>query len=94
MAHDACVAAGGSVPCNSDYSAVRRRSAGGPDVDSSQGFKDYVEYNVEAESLGFASTFVVGKGLLIASISTSWTPCFEHASRLRASVAMISSSAK
>ena len=32
---------------------------GGPDVDSGQGFKDYVEYNVEAESLGLASTFVV-----------------------------------
>ena len=32
---------------------------GGPDVDSGQGFKDFVEYNVEAESLGFASTFVV-----------------------------------
>ena len=38
-------------------SALAKR--GGPDVDSGQGFKDYVEYNVEAESLGFASTFAV-----------------------------------
>ena len=32
---------------------------GGPDVDSGQGFKDYVDYNVEAEALGYAATFVV-----------------------------------
>jgi len=32
---------------------------GGPDVDSGQGFKDYVDYNIEAEALGYASTFVV-----------------------------------
>ncbi len=32
---------------------------GGPDVDSGQGFNDYVEYNVEAEALGYQSTFVV-----------------------------------
>lgn len=32
---------------------------GGPDVDSGQGFKDYVDYNIEAEQLGYAATFVV-----------------------------------
>src|SRR4029077_7109204 len=32
---------------------------GGPDLDSGQGFKDYIEYNVEAEALGYHSTFVV-----------------------------------
>jgi alkanesulfonate monooxygenase SsuD/methylene tetrahydromethanopterin reductase-like flavin-dependent oxidoreductase (luciferase family) len=47
---------------------------GGPDVDSGQGFKDYVEYNVEAESLGFASTFAVehhftGFGQVSASLN-------------------------
>jgi len=47
---------------------------GGPDVDSGQGFKDFVEYNVEAESLGFASTFVVehhftGFGQVSASLN-------------------------
>jgi alkanesulfonate monooxygenase SsuD/methylene tetrahydromethanopterin reductase-like flavin-dependent oxidoreductase (luciferase family) len=32
---------------------------GGPDVDSGVGFRDFVEYNVEAEALGFVSTFLV-----------------------------------
>src|SRR2546427_13069225 len=32
---------------------------GGPDVDSGVGFREFVEYNVEAESLGFCSTFLV-----------------------------------
>ena len=32
---------------------------GGPDVDSGQGFKDYVDYNVEAEALGYQASFVV-----------------------------------
>src|ERR1700726_5261523 len=32
---------------------------GGVDVDSAQGFKDFIDYNVEAEGLGFHGTFVV-----------------------------------
>ena len=32
---------------------------GGPDLDSGQGFRDFIDYNVEAEALGYASTFVV-----------------------------------
>ncbi len=32
---------------------------GGPDVDSGAGFRDFVEYNVEAEGLGYESSFVV-----------------------------------
>ena len=32
---------------------------GGPDVDSGSGFRDFVEYNVEAEGLGYESSFVV-----------------------------------
>ena len=32
---------------------------GGPDVDSGVGFREFVDYNVEAESLGFHSTFLV-----------------------------------
>ena len=32
---------------------------GGPDVDSGVGFREFVDYNVEAESLGFVSTFLV-----------------------------------
>jgi alkanesulfonate monooxygenase SsuD/methylene tetrahydromethanopterin reductase-like flavin-dependent oxidoreductase (luciferase family) len=38
-------------------SAQARR--GGPDVDSGSGFRDFVDYNVEAEQLGFHSSFVV-----------------------------------
>lgn len=32
---------------------------GGPDVDSGAGFREFVERNVEAEALGFVSTFLV-----------------------------------
>ena len=32
---------------------------GGPDVDSGAGFKDFVEYNVQAETLGYEASFVV-----------------------------------
>ena len=32
---------------------------GGPDVDSGAGFRDFVEYNIEAEALGYESSFVV-----------------------------------
>ncbi|MBI3328323.1 MAG: LLM class flavin-dependent oxidoreductase [Nitrospinae bacterium] len=32
---------------------------GGPDVDSGAGFRDFIEYNVEAEALGFHSSFLV-----------------------------------
>ena len=28
---------------------------GGPDLDSGQGFREYIEYNVEAEALGYNS---------------------------------------
>jgi alkanesulfonate monooxygenase SsuD/methylene tetrahydromethanopterin reductase-like flavin-dependent oxidoreductase (luciferase family) len=38
-------------------SASARR--GSPEFDSSEGFRDFIEYNVEAEALGFHSTFVV-----------------------------------
>ena len=47
---------------------------GGSDLDSGQGFRDYIEYNVEAEALGYASTFVVehhftGFGQVSASLN-------------------------
>jgi alkanesulfonate monooxygenase SsuD/methylene tetrahydromethanopterin reductase-like flavin-dependent oxidoreductase (luciferase family) len=38
-------------------SASARR--GGPEFDSSEGFHDFIDYNIEAEALGFHSTFVV-----------------------------------
>ncbi len=47
---------------------------GGSDLDSGQGFRDYIEYNVEAEALGYTSTFVVehhftGLGQVSASLN-------------------------
>ena len=36
--------------------AARRGSA---EFDSSEGFRDFIDYNIEAEALGFHSTFVV-----------------------------------
>src|SRR4029450_13428348 len=38
-------------------SAQARR--GGPDVDSGAGFREFVDYNVEAEQLGYHASFVV-----------------------------------
>src|SRR4029077_14446001 len=38
-------------------SAAARR--GSPEFDSSEGFRDFIDYNIEAETLGFHSTFVV-----------------------------------
>jgi alkanesulfonate monooxygenase SsuD/methylene tetrahydromethanopterin reductase-like flavin-dependent oxidoreductase (luciferase family) len=53
-------------------SAQARR--GGPDLDSGQGFRDFIDYNVEAEALGYSSTFVVehhftGFGQVSASLN-------------------------
>jgi alkanesulfonate monooxygenase SsuD/methylene tetrahydromethanopterin reductase-like flavin-dependent oxidoreductase (luciferase family) len=47
---------------------------GGPDVDSGAGFRDFVEYNVEAEALGLRSSFLVehhftGFGQISASLN-------------------------
>ena len=47
---------------------------GGPDVDSGQGYKQFVEYNIEAEALGYHSTFLVehhftGFGQVSASLA-------------------------
>src|SRR5487761_1746058 len=53
-------------------SAQARR--GGPEFDSAEGFRDFIEYNVEAEALGFHGTFVVehhftGLGQVSATIN-------------------------
>ena len=45
--------------CSLDSSAARRRKRGGPDVDSGAGFREFVDNNVEAEALGYHSTFLV-----------------------------------
>lgn len=47
---------------------------GGPDVDSSFGYREFVEFNIEAEALGYHSTFLVehhftGFGQVSASLN-------------------------
>src|ERR1700761_8388342 len=47
---------------------------GGPDVDSGQGYRQFVDYNIEAEALGYKSTFLVehhftGFGQVSASLA-------------------------
>jgi alkanesulfonate monooxygenase SsuD/methylene tetrahydromethanopterin reductase-like flavin-dependent oxidoreductase (luciferase family) len=47
---------------------------GGPDVDSGQGYKQFVDYNIEAEALGYHATFLVehhftGFGQVSASLA-------------------------
>jgi alkanesulfonate monooxygenase SsuD/methylene tetrahydromethanopterin reductase-like flavin-dependent oxidoreductase (luciferase family) len=53
-------------------SATTKR--GGPDLDSGQGFREYVDYTVEADALGYSSIFVVehhftGYGQVSASLN-------------------------
>jgi alkanesulfonate monooxygenase SsuD/methylene tetrahydromethanopterin reductase-like flavin-dependent oxidoreductase (luciferase family) len=74
-------------------SAQARR--GGPDVDSAQGFKDFVEYNVEAEALGYHSTFVVehhftGFGQVSASLNLlTWVAARTTTLRLGTAVVVL-----
>ncbi|HEY5965425.1 MAG TPA: LLM class flavin-dependent oxidoreductase, partial [Xanthobacteraceae bacterium] len=66
---------------------------GGPDLDSGQGFREYIEYNVEAEALGYDSTFVVehhftGFGQVSASLNLlTWVAA--NTSTLRLGTAVI-----
>ncbi len=41
------------------FGAAQAQRGGGPDVDSAAGFKDYIEYVIEAEALGYESAFIV-----------------------------------
>ena len=41
------------------FGAAQAQRGGGPDVDSAAGFKDYIEYLIEAEALGYESAFIV-----------------------------------
>jgi alkanesulfonate monooxygenase SsuD/methylene tetrahydromethanopterin reductase-like flavin-dependent oxidoreductase (luciferase family) len=68
---------------------------GGSDVDSAQGFKDFVEYNVEAEGLGYHSTFVVehhftGFGQVSASLNLlTWVAARTSTLRLGTAVVVL-----
>jgi alkanesulfonate monooxygenase SsuD/methylene tetrahydromethanopterin reductase-like flavin-dependent oxidoreductase (luciferase family) len=41
------------------FGAAQAQRGGGPDVDSAAGFKDYIDYVIEAEGLGYESAFIV-----------------------------------
>src|SRR5580658_3072510 len=68
---------------------------GGPDVDSGQGYKQFVEYNVEAEALGYHSTFLVehhftGFGQVSASLSLlTWVAAKTKTLRLGTAVLVL-----
>ena len=74
-------------------SAQAQRS--GSDLDSGQGFRDYIEYNVEAEALGYASTFVVehhftGLGQVSASLNLlTWVAARTKTLRLGTAVIVL-----
>src|SRR5574341_380657 len=72
-------------------SAAARR--GSPEFDSSEGFRDFIDYNIEAEALGFHGTFVVehhftGYGQVSATLNLlTWLGA--RTSRLRLGTAVI-----
>src|SRR5215470_7598470 len=68
---------------------------GGSDLDSGQGFRDFIEYNVEAEALGYASTFLVehhftGLGQISASLNLlTWVAARTKTLRLGTAVIVL-----
>jgi alkanesulfonate monooxygenase SsuD/methylene tetrahydromethanopterin reductase-like flavin-dependent oxidoreductase (luciferase family) len=74
-------------------SALAKR--GGPDLDSAQGFHEWVEYVVEAEALGYNSIFVVehhftGFGQLSASLTLlTWAAARTKTLRLGTAVLVL-----
>ena len=71
---------------------ARRR---GSDLDSAQGFRDFIDYNVEAEALGYDSTFVVehhftGFGQVSASLNLlTWVAARTSTLRLGTAVLVL-----
>jgi alkanesulfonate monooxygenase SsuD/methylene tetrahydromethanopterin reductase-like flavin-dependent oxidoreductase (luciferase family) len=74
-------------------SATARR--GGPDADSGLGYKQFVDYNIEAEALGYHSTFLVehhftGAGQVSASLSLlTWLAAKTRTLRLGTAVLVL-----
>ncbi len=68
---------------------------GGPDVDSGQGYRQFVDYNIEAEALGYHSTFLVehhftGFGQVSASLSLlTWVAAKTKTLRLGTAVMVL-----
>src|SRR5271168_1924654 len=74
-------------------SATARRS--GPDADSRLGYKRFIDYNIEAEALGYHSTFLVehhfsGAGQVSASLSLlTWLAARTKSLRLGTAVLVL-----
>jgi len=68
---------------------------GGPDVDSGAGFREFVDYNVEAEALGYQSSFVVehhftGFGQISATLNLlTWVGARTNSLRLGTAVMVL-----
>jgi alkanesulfonate monooxygenase SsuD/methylene tetrahydromethanopterin reductase-like flavin-dependent oxidoreductase (luciferase family) len=68
---------------------------GGPDVDSGQGYRQFIDYNIEAEALGYHSTFLVehhftGFGQVSASLSLlTWVAAKTRTLRLGTAVLVL-----
>ena len=68
---------------------------GGPDVDSGQGYREFVDYNIEAEALGYHSTFLVehhftGYGQVSASLTLlTWVAAKTRSLRLGTAVLVL-----
>jgi alkanesulfonate monooxygenase SsuD/methylene tetrahydromethanopterin reductase-like flavin-dependent oxidoreductase (luciferase family) len=68
---------------------------GGPDVDSGHGYRQFIEYNIEAEALGYHSTFLVehhftGFGQVSASLSLlTWVAAKTRTLRLGTAVLVL-----
>src|SRR6185503_7277848 len=68
---------------------------GGADLDSGAGFRDYIDYNVEAEALGYSSSFVVehhftGFGQVSASLNLlTWVAARTSTLRLGTAVLVL-----
>jgi alkanesulfonate monooxygenase SsuD/methylene tetrahydromethanopterin reductase-like flavin-dependent oxidoreductase (luciferase family) len=68
---------------------------GGSDLDSGQGFRDFIDYSVEAEALGYASSFVVehhftGFGQVSASLNLlTWVAARTKTLRLGTAVLVL-----
>ena len=68
---------------------------GGPDMDSGQGFREFIEYNIEAEALGYVSTFAVehhftGFGQVSASLNLlTWVAARTKTLRLGTAVMVL-----
>ena len=41
------------------FGSAQAKRGGSPDVDSAKGYRDWLEFNIEAEALGYHSAFAV-----------------------------------